>query len=124
LPDASGVVLISRKYRGMTKLSENFVSRMDMDGKLTTLVEGDCAVSLQPKRAIFFQKGDAWFTCDFEGKSLQPVLDGEPKYGFPAASPDGNRVLLMKFGGRNGPRPYIVSLKTKETTAVPVTPGL
>lgn len=125
LPDGSGVVLISRKYQGIDQVSEGFVSRMDLDGHLTPLVQGDCAVSLAPRPSILFQrKEEPWITCDLDGKNVQQAQDGLATFGFPAPSPDGNRVLMMKFGGSNGPRPCIVDLKTGQSTPVPVTSGL
>ena len=125
LPDGSGLVLLSRKYKRMDQVPEGFVSRMDLQGRLTLLVNADCATSLAPMPSILFQKSnDAWMTCNLEGKDVQQVLDGLPKFGFPAPSPDGNRILMINFAVPNGPRPCIIDLKTGKTGSIEVTPGL
>ena len=79
--------------------------------------------SLAPRGRILYKtdnKTSAWMTCDLEGKNPEQIMDGLPKFSFPAVSPDGNKILIMKFGGDMGPRPSIVDLVTKKINRIPV----
>jgi hypothetical protein len=125
LADGSGVVLVSRERELDQAEQKSTICRMDLQGRLTPLLEGDCPVALSPKRSILFQGKDRlWRTCDQDGKDTKQLLDGLSTFGFPTASPDGNRLLMMKFGGPDGPRPHIIDLATGKITPISVSSGI
>jgi hypothetical protein len=124
LPDGSGLVMVSRKDVAPDKPPEGTIARMDLKGRLTLLKKGNNPVSLTPRAEILFEgKDSAWMTCDLNGASDRLVLDRLSNFNFPAPSPEGDRLLMMKFGGPDGPRPNIVNLKNKEITPVDVPLG-
>ena len=90
LPDGSGIILVSRKYRTLDETPKKVVCRMNLHGDLTELFEGNDPMSLAPRPSILFlAKDELWMTCDLDGKNAKQVLDGLPRCNFPAPSPDG-----------------------------------
>jgi hypothetical protein len=125
LPDGTGLVLLSRKRGQLDKPGEDRVCRMDLNGHVTPLLKGDMPSTLTPRKAVLYLADDrTWMTCDLDGRGARRVLDGLAQFNFPAPSPDGKRVLMMKFGGSDGPRPHVVDLDTGQITAIDVGPGL
>lgn len=54
--------------------------------------------------------GRVWHTCNLEGGDVKILGNGLRDYGFPTASPDGTRLLMMRFGTARGPRPTIIKI--------------
>ncbi|EAQ78093.1 hypothetical protein [Blastopirellula marina] len=126
LPDGKGIVLVTREYAALDKPSINTVCRMDLSGKITSLLQGSSPVMLMSESRIMYENNetDLWYSCDLDGKDVQMIGDGLKGYGFPTASPDGNQVIMMKFGGAEGPRPYLVEISSGQATPIPAGPGL
>ncbi len=126
LPEGDGLVLVSRAAKDFDKPSEGTVCRMNLQGEVTRLRKGNMPFSLAPKARILYLDDDgesSWMTCDLEGKNPERVLNGLPHFNFPAVSPNGGKLLIMKFGGENGPQPNVVDLDMKQTTPIPVEKG-
>jgi hypothetical protein len=125
LPDQNGFIVDVRKSVDMNKPSQEMISRMDLDGKITPIHGGSQPLLLADGKTILYedQADRLWKTCDLSGANEKPFGDGFPKHGFPALSPDGKRILFMKFDS-TGPKPMIFNLG--ETAGKPATtqPGL
>jgi hypothetical protein len=125
LPDGKGLVVLSRKYVRLDQPSEDTICRMDLDGHFTPLLKGDLPVVLAPHETILYHAQDkTWMTCGLDGRGARRVLDGLTDFNFPSPSPDGKRLLLMKFGGPDGPRPHVLDLSTGRNTPIDVEAGL
>jgi hypothetical protein len=110
-----------------SKVPAAHVAVMDANGKTTTLMLGTSPVAVGDGKTILFRDPQKkWNTCDLEGHSIQSVGDGLEKFNFPAPAPapDGKRVLMMRFGGPDGPQPCLVTLPTGEVQPIKVDPGL
>ncbi len=118
LPDGKGLVLLRREAGAGT------VTRMDLDGRLAPIVKGDSPVVLEEARAILFQEGDLWRTCDLAGKNAKLLGDGLKGHGFPSPAPDGKRLLMMRFRPNQAPEPVVVSLSGQEIQPATKLPGL
>ena len=128
LPDGSGFILETRKTIDMNKPSLSSVARMGMDGRVTRLRAGGQPVLLADGKTIFFRekeaKGDLWKTCDLDGTNAKLFHDGLPGHGFPSLSPDGRRLLMMRFDKDKGPRPRVIDIATGKAKAATNRPGL
>lgn len=129
LPDQSGFILVTRKSVDMNKPAITTVSHLDMNGNVTAIREGDCPLLLPDGKTILFEDGDTnrvWETCDMSGQNIKLFRDGLPGHGFPSLSPDGKRIVFMKFDPQTGPRPVIYNLDHPNDPPTPVTdlPGL
>jgi hypothetical protein len=126
LPDGRGLIAVSRKKS--PEQEQAVVCRLGLDGQLTELCQGSSPVVLGNSPKILFdaRNGDAsrWMICDLNGKNAQQLGDGLAKFGFPSPSQDGSQVLMMRFGGTDGPKPTIVNVATGEAKAIPTGPGL
>jgi Tol biopolymer transport system component len=126
LPDGRGLIAVSRK--SSLELEQAVVCRLGLDGQLTELCQGASPVVLGNSPKILFdaRNGDAsrWMICDLNGKNAQQLGDGLPKFGFPSPSADGSQVLMMRFGGVEGPKPTMVNVATGAVKAIPAGPGL
>jgi hypothetical protein len=128
LLDNSGYVLVTRRTDDMDKPAVSTVSKMDSSGKVTPLIAGDspCLIGADHATILFEdQQTHQWNICDLAGQHTRRFRDGLAKHGFPSASPDGTRVLMIRFNDKTGPRPVIVPLDpTAKETDVPVDAGL
>jgi hypothetical protein len=106
------------------KIPASTVCKMDLQGKVTELVKGSLSVVLGDGKTILYQSAKQWKTCDLEGKNEKMVGDSLAGYSFPAAAPDGKRVLMMYYGDKTkGPQPRIVTVETGAVEEVKVGPG-
>jgi hypothetical protein len=126
LPDASGLLLITRRYESRDKPSSDSLARLNMDGTLTELRPGSRPALVQNGTKIMYEDKDQqkWYTCDLTGENPVLVGDGLSGFGFPAPSPQGDRVLMMRFGQPAGPRPHVVDVRTGHAQPMPVGKGL
>ncbi len=125
LPDGAGLILVSRKTRHLDQIPDSTVCRMDLKGNLTTLLKGDLPVALTPRPLILFLgENRLWMTCDLVGKEVKSLLEGLKGFNFPTPSPDGNQLIMMKFGGDKGPQPHLVDLISGKIIPLSVKPGL
>jgi Tol biopolymer transport system component len=126
LPDGEGLILVSRESPDPNQPSIGTICRMDLAGKLTPLRKGNAPLVLENTKRILFEDSetDEWKTCDFHGDDVRPFGDGMKDFGFPTPSPDGNRLIMMKFEVLKGPRPYIVEVSTGKSEPLLVGEGL
>ena len=125
LPDASGLVLITRKYPDPNSASIDTIARMDMDGNVTPIRGGKMPLVLYPHKRILFRDNEdqKWKVCDLDGEVVAVIGDGLRDFTTPTASPDGGRVIMMRQGGSAGPRPHIVDVSTGNSTPINVGSG-
>jgi hypothetical protein len=118
-PDGKSLIIVRREWidPDPNKPSVRTVARLDLDGTRKDLRAGDSPV-LMPDNRILFKDGEVWKTCDLEGKNESLVGDGLRRHGFPTLSPDGKRVLFMRFAEGKGPEPVVIDLKTLESHVV------
>lgn len=98
------------------------------DGAIVELRRGENPVVLRRSKRLLFEEdagaGREWKTCDFDGGNVKLVADGLMNFGFPGPSETGDELLMLKYGGSDGPRPYIVNSATGKSKPVNVGPGL
>ena len=118
--------MLSRQYVRLDQPADNTICRLDLDGHFTPLLKGNMPVALTPCEKILYlaESKEIWMTCGLDGAGASRLLDGLTDFNFPTPSPDGKRVLMMKFGGSGGPRPHVVDLATGQITPVDVERGL
>ncbi|MBT3288288.1 MAG: hypothetical protein HN380_13160 [Victivallales bacterium] len=120
-PDGKRLFMMREESVGMDKPSVKTICCMDMGGSIKDIREGSRAILLHDGRILFTKNGErSWHTCSGEGGDVRRFFGGMSEYGFPSRSPDGTRLLMMKFDKATGPRPTIVNLKngtTKPATA-------
>jgi Tol biopolymer transport system component len=126
LPDSSGLLLITRKYESLNKPSVDAVARLSLDGSLTEMFPGSSPQLVLSGTRILFQdnQNQRWFTCDLTGADRTQLGDGLAEFGFPSPAPHGYQVAMMKFGGSNGPRPYVVDIQSGVVSPIRVAGGL
>lgn len=114
LPDNKGFVLVTRRPNeaGLDMPEKRLITRMDLDGKLTILREGDCPLLLRDGRILFEDEAGLWNTCDLEGKSVKLFGAGFKGHGFPTLSPDGKSILWIKT---QWPKPVVPMITDIET---------
>jgi len=116
LPDGSGFILETRKTVDMNKPAQSSVARMGMDGRVTRLRAGGQPVLLADGRTILFREKEAggyvWKTCGLDGKNARRFHDGLPGHGFPSLSPEGKRLLMMRFEKGKAPSPQVIDIAT------------
>ncbi len=125
LPDGSGLVLVTREYESPNKPSIDTIALMDLNGQVTSIRKGSRPLVLNPFGRILYsdQADDRWKICDLDGKEIAVVGDGLKDFGFPTASPDGKRLVMLRFGGPDGPRPHLVDLETGQSTPLNIEKG-
>jgi len=126
LPDRQGLLLITRRYRSTSQPSIDSLACLNPDGTVTELRPGSWPKLVLGGSRILHQDNETnrWHTCDLSGANPTLVGDGLTGFSSPTPSPDGDRVVLMKSAPETGPRPYIVDVRTGETTPIPVDSGL
>jgi hypothetical protein len=123
LPDSTGLIVGRWDDRATRKVT---ICRVDCrSGELTHLRSGESPVVLRKSKRILFQDrgDDRWMTCKLDGSNAVLVGDGLQKFGLPSASPTGEKVLMMKFGGPDGPQPHIVDPTTGKSKTIKVGKG-
>jgi hypothetical protein len=125
LADGKGVIVGRWDDRSTRKIS---ICRIDCgSGELTELRPGEAPVVLRRLKRILFEAGGGdrrMMTCDLDGSNATVVGDGLEKFGFPCPSPTGEKVLMMKYGGPDGPQPHIVDPITGTAKPIKVGKGL
>jgi hypothetical protein len=134
LPDGTGLVLLRTADAAPgTDFPPKVLVRMTRDGRVTELRPGGAFVVLPREKRILFQddrpgagKNGPWTTCDLSGGDPKLLGDGLAGYGFPAVSPDGGRLLMIRLYRATQPHtgPVIFDLPGLTQHDVPVGPGL
>jgi len=129
LPDGDGLLLLSREpvdpadpFGPRTEM----ITRMDLEGRVTTIREGDSPVLLEDGQRILFRdnENELWKTCDLDGDRVQLYADGLRGYGMPSPAPDGERLIMMHFSEGQPPAPTILPIGQSEGTPAITAPGL
>ena len=123
LPDGSGLVLTVRRPGATPDTTIEGIARMDLDGRVTPIRDGDMPTLVGDGRTILYRDHDSrlWRTCGLDGKDDKPYADGLPGYAFPALSPDGRRLVMMGVGPGQAPMPTL--FKLGESAGRPLTKG-
>ncbi len=126
LPDDRGLIVLVRVPDPARNRLIDTIARMDLDGKLTNLREGSMPVLLGDGRRILFKdsQSEDWKTCNLDGQDLRPYADGLKGYGFPAPSPDGKRLLMMRFQPGKAPEPMVLPIDASQGKPATTAPGL
>jgi len=123
--DGKSLVHLERLRALGGEAETHWISRTNLDGKVTRILEGDQPTLFGDGKTLLFERKDGtWATCDLEGKNETTFGNGRKSYGFPAPAPDGKRLLMMKFRADSGPEPVMIDLTTGEEAAVPHSGGL
>lgn len=124
LPDGKGLILLKRYYANLNEHSDNTICHMDLSGVITPLFKGDVPLVLN-NQILFEHLGDrAWQLCNLDGKNPHLLGDGLAHHGFPTASPDAKRLLMMSINPATGPRPVIIDLANPQPQPLEVPAGL
>jgi hypothetical protein len=126
LPDGKELIISENKTIDVSKPSISTICRMDRQGKITRLCEGASPVVLSDGKRILFedQASRTWKTCDLNGSDVKLYADGMKGYAFPRPSPDGKRLLMMRFRSGQAPEPLIFAVGQTEGRAATTAPGL
>jgi hypothetical protein len=126
LPDGKGLILLERQRVTAGEPQPHWICRMDLEGRVTRIREGDHPLLLGDGRTLLFnqRQENTWATCDLEGKNERPFGDGRRHYSFATPAPDGKRLLMMRFRPEAGPEPVIIDLATGQERVIPHDPGL
>ena len=129
LPDGKGLVILHREAANPPDPASPrtaTIARMDLDGRLTRIREGNLPVLLNDGKTILFQdtKTRAWQTCGLDGGDPRPYAGGLLGYGFPSPAPDGRRILMMHFRQGSAPEPTILTIGEAEGKPAMTAPGL
>lgn len=125
LPDGSGFVLLMSKDADPNTKEPRRICRMGLDGTVTTLCDGREPVVLPTRKAIAFQGADrGWQMCDLDGANPRPLDTGGGRFSFASASPDDGRLIMIGFGGKNGPAPALYDLSAQTQQFLTLPPGL
>jgi Tol biopolymer transport system component len=129
LPDGKGLVLLLRERSDPADVSSattHTIARMDLEGRITKIRQGDSPVLLADGKTILFQdtKSRTWNTCDLDGGHVAPYAGGLPGYGFPSPAPDGKRIVMMHFARDRAPIPTILPIGDSKGEPAVKAPGL
>lgn len=125
LPDATGILMRREEFLEMDKPSKRISCVMDLRGTIRDLIPGDHPIVLPSGRVLFQEPGmGLWKTCTLDGSQVEVCGDGLPRCNFPSLSPDGTRLLMIRFGDNPSGQPIIVSIATWTSTPVAMPPGL
>ena len=123
LPDDSGIVLVNRDLETPGE-ERGMICRITLNGELTPICPGDCPVVLRDRQRMAYLDAERrWHTCDLNGNDTRLLGDGLQRFLFATASPDGDRLVMMKFGGDRGPRPHVIDVETGDANEIPVPDG-
>jgi hypothetical protein len=122
LPDGKGLVLLRREGPANDERTQT-ISRMTLDGTITPIRSGRDPLILADGKTLLFRENDRWMTCDLDGQHAQPFGNGFSDYAFPAAAPDGKRILMMRKSP-NGPVPTLINLSQTSGEPALRAPGL
>lgn len=128
-PNGEGLVLLHREVADPTNPTgprTDTIARMDLEGRISKIREGSSPVLLADGETILFEDKETrtWQTCDLEGANVRPYAGGLSGYGFPSPSPDGERIMMMRFEQGAAPVPTILPIGEDKGVPATTAPGL
>ncbi len=125
-PDGKALLIVDRKSIDLSKPAIETICRLDLEGRVTKLCPGSSPVMLGDGKRILFEDRTSrtWNTCNLDGGDVKLYADGMKGCAFPAPSPDGKRLLMMRFRSGQAPEPLIFLLGQSEGTPATKTAGL
>ncbi len=126
-PHKVALLCADREPTSDYEVPKSFITVISMDGTTKRLCEGGFPCLLPRRDRILFEDANderRLKTCDLNGRDVRLFGDGFKGYGFPAPSPDGQRMVLMRFEPPKPPRPYLVDLDSLEVSPIKVGSGL
>lgn len=125
LPDGKRILMLREEFEALDRPSVTTICTMDMKGGIRDIIPGGDPLLLDDGRVLFKPRGKRlWHTCDLTGKNVRLYADGLASYGFPTASPDGTRLLMMHFVKTKGPRPVVLKIGASSGGPATKLPGL
>ncbi len=126
LPGDKELLLLVREGGNSDRQTGHTICRMTLDGKVTPILEGDWPLLIPPGKTFLFRnlEDDLWYIADTDVQNVRRIGDGLPRHGFPAVSPRGDRAVIMRYGGDDGPVPVLVSLPGGSSTPMNLGKGL
>jgi hypothetical protein len=125
-PDGKALLLLERSKVLAGEPEAHWICRMDLEGRVERIREGDHPVLLGDGRTILFNRRmeNTWATCDLEGKNVKTFGDGRSNYSFATPGSDGKRLVMMRFRKDAGPEAAVIDLATGKEMTIPTGPGL
>jgi hypothetical protein len=123
LDDGSGLVTAHRINSFTDQTTDSSVARIDLNGKVTMLTEGNNPIVIPGRNRILFEQDNIWKTCDLDGQNVELYADGMESCGFPAVCPDGRRIIWMKYEDGHMPQPVIQDYGSKRVEKLDLGPG-
>jgi len=125
--DGKSIYLGIRKP-GKETLWEATIQELDLNGNMRRVCRGDSPELIGDGRTMLFQDWDrqGWRTADLHGGNVTKFADGLLGWARPSPSPDGTRIIMLKFRPRNRDDPFepiIIDLKTMEMKPACGLPG-
>lgn len=125
--DGQSIYLATRKL-GKEVLWDSVIQKMDLNGNMVPVCKGDYPELIGDGKTILFRDWDrqGWRTSDLDGKNVTKFMDGLLGWARPSPSPDGTRIIMLKYplNNRGGPfEPMIIDLKTHEMKSASSLPG-
>ena len=125
MPDGKRILMMREEFVGWDKPSDGTICTMALDGTVEDICPGEWPVLIGGNRIMFTPRtGRVWYTCALDGSDRKILADGLRDYGFPTVSPDGKRLLMMRFGGPRGPRPTVIKIGDSQGREAVRTGGL
>jgi hypothetical protein len=127
--DSKALIFERRVYRDPNNLKEeptHMICRLDLTGHITDLREGGSPQAWPDGKFILYEdrNENRWYTCDMDGKNPKLFGNGLSKHAFPAPSPDGRRLLMLKQSAEGVPAMVIVNVESAQETPAITQPGL
>jgi Tol biopolymer transport system component len=124
--EGNRIVFEKREYPDPSKPAKADIRITDLQGNQRKIVDGRFPVVLADGVTLLYcDNQKQWTLCDLEGKNPRLLGDGMKEYSFPAPAPDGQRMLMIHYGGAgSAPVPTIVKLSDGSVTPLRLGPGL
>lgn len=126
LPDGTGYILkrfLPAASKDPGAIEPRVICKMDLKGRLKDLRPGDSPLVLPQAKRILFEEDRKWYTCSFEGSDIRQYANGMRGYGQPAISPDGKRMLWVKFSEGTSPKLHLIDFEKSEGRPATEAPG-
>jgi hypothetical protein len=90
---------------------EEFVVRMDMAGKITTITHGNKPKILSDGKHVIYSKGYwKWYMCDLDGKNEQLLGDGYEGFQHISPGPNGTEFIGTHYVNSDTREPPVLSV--------------